>query len=312
MKIDKKIIGIIAGAALAVVILVLILSLTMCGKTEPTLLTSGGSSAENSLSSGQSSEDSGSSEDNSSEDSSWTTWNNNQGGGSVAVKNNTSSSSAESKEQPPAPPKPKEDPNANAGWYDTGLKCPLTKVEWENFTDENGNKKIRVGDDVYPAPESFYFADGSVGFVVYHTVPEPNENPVYTIKVYKNGKEVKPGEYVDENMVYRVFDGRDGSVTDHRMCVSMSMGGEGTNFSHAMWTAERKFTVAPNTKISDPKKYFSFYNLFGLSVKIFDGSKEATGGVLKAGMFVRMSKNGGTEYWDYKVIIDPNFTTYVY
>ena len=312
MKIDKKIISIIAGAVLVVVIIVLILSLSMCGKTEPTYLTSGDSFEESLISAGRFSEDSNGSEKTSDEESSKSA-RSSRNGGNTTVKNDTSKTDGSkdtSSKDTPTPPN--EDPNANAGWYDTGLKCPLTDVQWEIVTNGNGVEVIKVGDDVYPTPESLYLADGSMPFVVYHVVPEVNSNPIYTIKVYKNGKEVKPGEYVDENMVYRVFDGRNGSVTDHRICVSMSLGGEGTNFSHAMWTAERKFTVAPNTKISEPKKYFNFYTQFGLSVKIFDGNKEATGGVFKSGMFVRMSKNNGAEFWDYKVIIDPNFVTYVY
>ena len=294
---NKKIISIIIGAAAVVVILLLILSLTMCGREKPEI-SAGGGVGESTASKEISIEESTFSEDPSAEGS--------KGKGKISVKNDVSKP-AESEAQTPY--NPAED--LNVAWYDTGLDCPITDVDWENFTDDDGVSMIRSGGNSYPAPEEYFYEDGSMFGACYQQVGEPDVNEIYTIKVYKNGAEVPQGTYMDESMVYRVFDGRDGSVTDHRICISMSLGGEGTNFSHEMWTANRKFTVAPNTSVTAPK-YFDFYAPFGMSVKIFDGGKEATGGMFKEGMFARVSKNGGADFWDYKVVIDPSFVTYAY
>ena len=273
---NKKMIIMVMGAAAVVLVLVLLLSLTMCGKPLP----AAGSGEEDAVSEEISAEDN---------------------------KTESFEQSAESGGQ--AAYAPAKDPVV--GWYDTGLKCPVTTAKWENFKNANGFPMIKVGNNEYYAPEHYYYEDGSMFGANYNQAGEPDTNEIYTIKVYKNDVEVNPGEYLDESMVYRVFDGRDGSVTDHRVCLSMSLGGEGTNFSHEMWTAEREFTVTPDTGITAPN-YFGHYEKFGFSVKILNGGKEVTGGIFKDGMIVRVSKKNGADFWDYKVVIDPNFITYAY
>jgi len=194
------------------------------------------------------------------------------------------------------------------GWYDTGLKCPLATVEWENFADENGRPMIRVGDKEIPAPENFgnAYEDGSRFGMFNNKVGEPYENEIYKIEVYKNGVKADPEEYMDENMVYRISDGRDGSVIDYRICFDMTFGGGRNSFSHEMWTAERLFTITPNTGI-DTLMYLKNYNEYGMTIEMFKGNEKVTSGVFEEGMTVRVSKNNGVDFWDYRVVIDSEF-----